>query len=125
MVVVLRTDTRAIELVSNANDWCQMVLVTASGDRIELGADMLRIIVGKLLDALDQRPATAAGLMQGRPVTNVLSLSEKHASLFRSFTPGENMSLWVQDANGALLDRIELTPLEQSEWIAILQEAVS
>ena len=102
-----------------AGNWCHVVL-EREGRTHRLGADAWKIVVERLLKGLvGPLEGAGSGKIDGATVYWVLSLSEDHATLYVAPRPG-GRTLFVQDAAGALVDRIDLTEQLAQGWAEAL-----
>jgi hypothetical protein len=107
-------DARLI-LEPDESDWCQ-VLLDLDGRRIALGADTIGVIVQRLRDALlDRLTGTASGVLNGIEVFGVLSLYERHSTLYAG-DRGDRRLLFVQTEDGSLIGTLELGPDDMRRW---------
>jgi hypothetical protein len=85
-----------------------------------LGSDDTDIIRQRLLSHLAE-PQTASGEVDGRPIHWVLSLSERHCTLYAEFGP-EGRRLLIQGAQCEWLWRGALPDREWQEWRVALAD---
>lgn len=119
--VQLACGSWVLELRWDENRWCELRLFRDDEEH-ELGADALDVVVERLLTALEQetmgQPTT---LIDGREAVWVLSLAEKHCSLFAEREDAATV-LHVQAEDGSLLTRASLSEDERRAWLAQLSQ---
>jgi hypothetical protein len=101
-----------------ACDWCDVVL--HSGGVHPLGAETRGVIVERLLRGLQgDAPEPNAGEIEGVGVGWVLSLAERHSSIYAADRERLRL-LFFQDADGKLIVRIDLSSDDRKDWVRIL-----
>ncbi|MBI2395992.1 MAG: hypothetical protein HYV09_40895 [Deltaproteobacteria bacterium] len=120
MITVLSSATGSVRLQTGANGRCEVTL--HSGDHaFALGADDQKLIVERLGHALgDNLAGSVAGELAGTAVRWVLSLSERHATIYAGDAEGVRR-LFIQDADGKVIAVLDLSPDKRREWLAILR----
>jgi len=114
----LRADGKAIELLIDNEDWCELFLVGSI--RKKLGSDRLWRIMAHLMNVLGNRNSLDyCGVIQGQEVAWVLSLSDGHSSVYASSTDS-SLVLYFEDQAGKILDKIRLSEYDCRIWSAIL-----
>ena len=120
MVTVLDSGSTQLMLSTDASRWCEMELAF-DGRRLPIGADVEYIVIERLLRGLrDSLTGPSAGSIGGIEVVWILSLAERHTSVYASQYEGKRI-LFFQDADGNLLTRIELADTDRQRWIRELQ----
>lgn len=115
MVTSLIAVDGVVRLTCDAREWCTVVL-DQRDSRYELGADVRGIIVARLCGALHSPTGgDVVGEIEGQPVRWVLSLSERHVTVFVGQDVGSPV-FFFQAADGTLLARLQLTSSECDEW---------
>jgi aminoglycoside phosphotransferase len=100
--------------------WCEVDLLL--GGRTErLGADRQQVVADRLASALQKDiQGDVVGVIEGRKVVWVLSLSEAHTTIFAG-DADERRVLFFQDASGKLLGSAKLTSEDRVRWLAQLR----
>ncbi len=112
---------RARLVISVVNPiWWEWRLVHDSGEAV-LGADSPEHSAGRVLVRL-RGGLEPAGEIEGRTVGWVLSLSEKHHSIYLAEV-GSDRLIYFQNAEGELIWRDRLTKENLARWSAILGPA--
>lgn len=120
MVTELTTDSTKLVLRTDASLWCHVSL-THAGRSYELGAETLALVVQRLLLGLqDDLRGSEKGTIDGLNVVGVLSLAERHASVYAAHQDGTRM-LYFQNADGGLIARVDLREEQRRQWIAVLE----
>jgi hypothetical protein len=126
MVTVLNCGEAQLLLntgIKPSEDWCQLTL-RIQQQSIDLGADTRSIVVQRLLRALTNPLGTkATGSIQGIEVHWVMTLAEKHSTIYVSQTEQgltPSRCLFFQDSEGTLLGRLDLTDKVLNAWICQL-----
>lgn len=115
MVTVLFAEAARLILESDESDWCQ-VMLDFDGRQIALGADTRSVIVERLGGALlDQLKGTPSGVLEGVDVQWVLSLAERHFTLYAG-DRGDRRLLFVQAEDGSLIGSLSLGPEHLRRW---------
>lgn len=109
-VMLLRTDEMG---------WCRLELVIGEHPSA-LGADMEMVVIERLVRGLRDEPCgSTVGEIDGDPVRWVMSLSEKHCSIYVADVAG-NRRLYFQGAQGNLLGTLDLAVEQRRQWLALL-----
>jgi len=98
--------------------WWEWTLVTEDA-RITLGAEVLATVGTRALSRLSSG-GERSGVVDGREVCWVLSLAEKHHSLYCA-VDGPDRLLYFQDAEGRVIWRDRLSPDHLKSWTAALE----
>lgn len=96
--------------------WWEWTLVTKDGS-VTLGADVLGTVGPLAVERLSG--GDVAGEVDGRQVSWVVSLAEKHHSLYVA-VDGVNRLLYFQDSDGRIVWRDRLTPNHLASWSTAL-----
>ena len=116
MVKILEARGWTLRLEPDPTGWCQVILQTG-GRSVELGADKTDVIEERLAAGLaDSLVGPVAGSIHGRPVRWVMSLAERHATVYADDRAGVRI-LSIQDAEGTLLGTFELSAAERQAWL--------
>lgn len=119
MVTSLVAASARLEIDCDASGWCDATL-DANG-RHRLGSETRNVLVDRLVRALrNELSGPSSGELEGVSVVWVLSLSERHASIYAAHRDGMR-NLYFQDAEGKLIARLALGTEEREEWISILE----
>jgi hypothetical protein len=111
-VLTLESSTDSIRIVCGSKGWCQVVLVRR-GAEIALGAELSDYLLKRLIPFLETPTSKQAW---------VLSLSERHSTLYGSRTDeGGGVVLWVQGADARMITQISLTDAERTKWLSALR----
>lgn len=122
MVIRLHGTNGTLWLRDITEDWCQVVAKIDATERV-LGSDVKQIIVQRLRNGL--LPTNEPGRVLdfgGVSATWVLSLSEEHCSLYTGCI-GADRAFFIQDANGALVGTLRLSPKDEQAWLSELSRA--
>jgi hypothetical protein len=84
-----------------------------------LGAESRAYLVAHLLE-VPKDPGPVTGVMAGEPVRWVLSLSERHCSLYVHDGPEGEKTLFWQDGNGRIIHRGCLDVAALAVWQRVL-----
>lgn len=115
MVISLVCSEGELCLAWNEVGWCEVVLV-ASGQRYQLGAETKDIVVARLSDGLDKKlEGQASGSIENVEVRWVLSLAERHYSIYAAEVSNRRV-LFFQGPDGGLVGKLSLDPEERSRW---------
>jgi hypothetical protein len=115
MVILLGCSDGELQLNVDETGWCDVALVTR-GNRHQLGADTLKAVAAKLSNGLkDGLEGEASGTIDDVKVRWVLSLAERHCSVYAADVSGRRV-LFFQGADGGLLDRLSLDQQERRVW---------
>jgi|ERR1035437_2587808 hypothetical protein len=89
----------------NANAWTQVGLVVEDHETF-LGAEMLPVLAKKIVSAIDEyKDRDSVGVIDGLPVIAVISLSEKHSSIFLNVAE-DGAVFFFQDPDGEKVESI-------------------
>lgn len=84
---------------------------------MELGGDAKDVVVDRLRRTLTERQgAKTSGEVEGQSVTWVMSLSERHASLYAAEGEEGGLTVFVQAADARLLARVAISAAERRGW---------
>lgn len=115
MVTILSSASGDLVLEPDENEWCQVVL-DIGGHRRALGADLTSIIVERLLRALLDKPVgLAVGVLEGVDVRWVLSLAERHSTLYMSDQSGRRI-VFIQAGDGSTMAKLSLDADDVARW---------
>lgn len=115
MVMILSSHKGSLALESDDGDWCQVVL-EFGGQKLPLGADLRSIIAERLLHSLLGASAgPTSGMLDGVAVRWVLSLAERHSTLYAGDEAGRR-TLFIQADDGSLIAKLPLDPFEMARW---------
>lgn len=120
MVTKLVADKAVLQLRTDEREWCEVEL--RLGNQVfPLGADLRCVIERRLRRGLaEQLEGTPVGFIQDVLVVWVLSLAERHTTVYAGNQNGRRL-LFFQAADGSLLARIELSNDDRQRWIAELK----
>jgi|LSQX01.2.fsa_nt_gb hypothetical protein len=105
--VILDSDYSIIFEV-NDKDWCSLS-IAYNNEVTELGADSKNIVLKRIIEGLKSiTKDQIVGALEGIEVKWVLSLSEKHCSLYLGIENNRKI-LFIQDDAGKIIARITLT----------------
>ena len=122
MITTLKTKKAELVLNTDQRGWCQLQL-HIEDQILQLGADKKDVVVRRLSHALeDVLEGSPTRSIQGTGVTWVLSLSERHSSIYVAQCD-ESRVLFFQGEDGSLLARVELVSKERRSWFSALQRA--
>ena len=108
-------------LLLDANeDWCA-VWLEVGGERTLLGGDAPAVIRERLRANLTQ-PREPAGMVDGKPVHWVLSLTEQHCTLYAQFGP-EGRRLLIQGPQCEWIWQGALTEPDWRSWQTMLTDS--
>ena len=102
-------------------DWCQVDLRMAQLN-VRLGADARHIVFERLARGVAGAIGDTTSVIDGTPVTWVLSLSEKHHSIYVA-PDASRRSVLILGAEGSIISRFALTPEERERWERQLRSA--
>jgi hypothetical protein len=121
MVTILSSAKGSLVLQPDDNEWCQVLLDT--DDRmVPLGADMRSTVAERLLRALHDAPGgPTSGMIDGVTVRWVLSLAERHSTVFVGEQSGRRI-LFVQADDGSLMATLPLNADDIARWSDQLRE---
>jgi hypothetical protein len=120
MVTMLSSGAAGLALSADASGWCEVEL-RLPDRRYSIGADSERVVVGRLLQGLAPTlSGPGAGAIGGMEVKWVLSLAERHTTIYAADYEG-NRLLFLQDADANLIGRIELTDPDRRRWVDTLE----
>jgi hypothetical protein len=117
----LMTAGAGLRLEADAGGWARCYLVREGGE-VFLGAESFPHIVGRLSSSLCEGEGEAVGHISGRAVRWVMSLGERHCSLYASVGGPETVMFW-QDADASLIATLPLGEAEGREWCEQLSRA--
>jgi hypothetical protein len=121
MVTELVAGSTRLLVDCDTSQWCEVTL-DANGIH-QLGSETRSVLVERLVRGLrGELSAPTSGELDGVPVAWVLSLSERHASIYAADREGIR-TLYFQDADGKLIARLDLEREERERWISILEGA--
>lgn len=111
-----------VRLKTDETGWCQVELVV--GEHVEaLGADMEKVVRERLASGLqDELSGSTAGEIDGASVRWVLSLSEKHYTIYAADVAG-NRRLFFQGPDGNIVRGVTLEPEQRRRWLSVLLES--
>src|ERR1051325_1598908 len=105
--VNLSTESSKLVLRIEDDNWTKLSLRTGSGEYV-LGGDKLEVIVSRLRDALTKPfEGEFAGNIENVKVQWVLTLAEKHSTIYRGLV-GNVLHLYVELPDTSMLDPIRL-----------------
>lgn len=120
MVIVLQSADGELRLSADDTGWCTVELLT-SGGRHQLGADAFDVVMTKLSRGLDEKlPGQSSGTIKGVDVQWVLSLAERHCSVYAADVDDRRV-LFFQGADGNLLDKLRLDEIDRARWLEALK----
>jgi hypothetical protein len=98
------------------NGWCRLSLI--NNQRVEdLGADSDQIVTERLISGLqDKIKRKIVGEITGIPVQWVLSLNEKHFTIYAG-DDQKGRHLFFQDANAKLVASFVLSLEDRKQWL--------
>ena len=120
-VTTLPMSHATLELAMLQPRWWEWTLVTEES-RITLGAEVLADVGSRALSRLSSG-GDRAGEVDDREVYWVLTLAEKHHSLYCALD-GPDRLLYFQDGDGRVIWRDRLSPDHLKSWIAALGATV-
>jgi hypothetical protein len=124
MVTNLRANQLTLVLRSDMGGWCQVEL-QLDGKTFPLGADSESQIVVRLVSALSSELThPVVGVINGVDVVLVLSLFERHATIFVSNTRGLR-TFFFQNSSGEIFANGSLTDIERERWLSELSSEAS
>lgn len=103
-----------LSLLVGEPDWTEVVLASAE-QRLNLGAERVRLIAHQLITFLEQRDSE---------MTWVLSLAERHHSVYGKHEEGKTV-LSFQDADGSMVATLEVSDAQRLEWTNLLRPHVT
>jgi hypothetical protein len=116
----LISGTSSLSFMVGDNDWTRVVF-SQNGNRHELGADVLKIIISRLANALQGPDKLAvSSTSEGHELRWVLSLMECHHSMYLKLL-NEGLEIYIQDGLGAMIGTISLSDADRIAWLEILQ----
>ena len=119
MVAELPAGSARLILSADDSDWCQVSLDL--GELYPLGAESCPILVEKLLKSLRvEVSGPESGTIDGVEVTWVLSLSERHTTIYTA-QRDDLRALYFQGADGSLIARLDLSEEQRLEWVSLLE----
>jgi len=114
--VNLSTESSKLVLRIEDDNWTKLSQRTGSGEYV-LGGDKLEVIVSRLRDALTKPfEGEFAGNIENVKVQWVLTLAEKHSTIYRGLV-GNVLHLYVELPDTSMLDPIRLPEASKKEWI--------
>jgi hypothetical protein len=115
-VIYLKTSTSALHFEIQGNGWTKVYL-ESNKKSIELGAEVNYILFRKIRDFLNRKDLeTLAGTIENIAVTHVVSLSEKHTSVYAS-TDLQKPMLFFQNSKGEIFAKMNLKSEEMKVWL--------
>lgn len=116
MVRTLTANGSALTLRSDTDGWCDVELLL-DGRRLQLGAEQEDVLAKRLASAMhDELTQEVAGTIAGINVVYVLSLAEKHTTVFAGDNADRRV-LFFQDASGGLVGDVRLTGKDRKDWL--------
>ena len=116
MVIVLQSTDGELRLSADDTGWCTVELLTSGGWH-QLGADAFDVVMTKLSRGLDEKlPGQSSGTIKGVDVQWVLSLAERHWSVYAADVDDRRV-LFCQGADGDLLDKLRLDELTDPDGL--------
>ena len=107
-----------------SSKWCKVHFIDFQKDScIFLGADDLMIIASRLYAALKSESLKTNEAFQknDNDLFWILSLFEKHASIYGSLTSSFGMKLFLVEDSGQYLPELDLNKQNIEEWIFALE----
>ncbi len=115
----LISGTSSLSFQVGDNDWTKVAFLQ-NGNRHDLGADALKIIVSRLANALEEPDKfDVSSDLEGNKVRWVLSLMECHHSMYLKLL-NEGLEILIQDELGAMIGTIPLNDADRIAWLGIL-----
>ncbi len=115
MVKHLTAHGASLRLDADPSGWCQVILQIGEQE-IELGADKLKIVEERLAAGLAERLSRPnAGSIDGKPVQWVMSLAERHSTIYAS-DEGRTRRLYFNNASGTNFYTLDLSEEERRAW---------
>lgn len=117
--IELNFNNKFLELSINEENWCKLSLIFQ--DSIEnLGADDFSIIKERLLNSLSKSTnLESSGIKDGLPIYWVLSLLEKHHSIYVQYK-NDFQHFFIQNSNGDITENFMLNSKEIESWKNII-----
>ncbi len=114
--VQLKSESGTLSLQIGDRDWTHVVLLLDADEHF-LGADVLKIIVTRLVGALEgPHKLEVCGERDGVAVRWVLTLSETHHTIYLAVV-SEGLRLYIQDQDGAMVCSIQLSDADVAQWL--------
>lgn len=121
---ILNTGKSSLSFQFGDSDWTR-VIFSQNGNKHELGADSLKIIVSRLANALEEPHRLAVSSAGAdNELRWILSLMECHHSIYLKAL-NEGLELYIQDELGAMIGTIPLSDADRIEWLGILHSCTS
>jgi hypothetical protein len=119
-IVELIAPEAVLRLRIDEDGWCE-VLLEKGARRYTLGAEAVTIVVERLLRGLaDKLVGQSAGEIENVAVRWVLSLAERHASVYAADV-GDQRVLFFQAEDGSLISRVPLSDAVRQMWLDSLR----
>lgn len=118
-IIKLKGKHTQLVLEHQAKAWCCVKFVEKSGRILDLGADDEDTILVKLLSTLRGPLTPIAGVINGVKVSWVLSLSERHGSIYAGKAK-DILILFLENGDGDIIGQLELSPRDIPDWMALL-----
>jgi hypothetical protein len=116
----LNKELQTLNFKTGENNWCEVELQD-DGKIYQIGAEDKTIIIEKLKVGLFEDNLEIIGELDGIPVAWVLSLAEKHSSIFVGIV-GDNRHLFFQNEAGDTFAKITLSSEVCKNWLQSLNE---
>ena len=116
------TDAGMILRMEDEGGCCHCFL-NDHGERL-IGSQPAKYVVKHLLEALADPQANLAGVLEGHPVSWVMSLSSPHVSIY-SAAVEQDQWLLFQNAEAVFVHIIILTPEQSELWKSRLKTSLS
>lgn len=110
----LRATAGGVRVEASEGGWSRCYLLRP-GEEMFLGAHTLAYVAGRLASCLCRDEGDDAGTLAGQRVRWVLTLSERHCSLYATLGDAD-LTLFWQDRDARLLATIELSARERARW---------
>lgn len=116
-VIHLKSSASRLRFDIRESGWTSLYL-ESNEQSIELGAEVNYILFRKLRDFLGAKEIQKeiAGNIENQPVIHVLSLSEKHTSVYASVDNLEP-TLFFQSSEGKIFAKMRLASSEINNWL--------
>lgn len=120
--IQLNTEGSVLSLSTGENNWCEVELQSGN-QRYQLGAENKTKIIERLRDGLCKNDLERIGELDGIPVAWVLSLAEKHTSIYVG-VGGDTRHFFFQNEDGDTFAKLNLTQETCIIWLQLLKESL-
>lgn len=116
--IQLNAEDSVLSLNTGENNWCEVKLQSGN-QSYQLGAEDKTKIIERLQEGLCKNDLESIGELDGVSVAWVLSLAEKHTSIYVGIS-GDTRHFFLQNEAGDTFAKLNLTPDTCKNWLKLL-----